>query len=160
MLIGRLGLETARLPHSDRHGLVYLDRGRLTVEDGALRFRASGSPSLECGDYTLPHQSVSIVLLGPGSMVSHDALRLLARHVALAAVGEDGVRLYTAPPLAALMHDEVESFPALRPHQRDLPKDTLVHRGQVYRQWLARACQVQRRPLARHPARIDRAMAR
>jgi CRISP-associated protein Cas1 len=100
MLIGRLGLETARLPHSDRHGLVYLDRGRLTVEDGALRFRASGSPSLECGEYTLPHQSVSMVLLGPGSMVSHDALRLLARHnVALAAVGEDGVRLYTAPPL-------------------------------------------------------------
>lgn len=41
-----------------------------------------------------------MVLLGPGSMVSHDALRLLARHnVALAAVGEDGVRIYTAPPL-------------------------------------------------------------
>jgi len=100
VLIGRLGLDTARLPHSDRHGLVYLDRGRLTVEDGALRFRAGGSPSLERGEYTLPHQSVSMILLGPGSMVSHDALRLLARHnVALAAVGEDGVRLYTAPPL-------------------------------------------------------------
>jgi CRISPR-associated protein Cas1 len=100
MLVGRLGLETARLPHSDRHGLVYLDRGRLTVEDGALRFFASGSPALERGEYSLPHQSVSMVMIGPGSMVSHDALRLLARHnVALAAVGEDGVRLYTAPPL-------------------------------------------------------------
>ena len=100
MLVGRLGLETARLPHSDRHGLVYLDRGRLTVEAGALRFYASGSPALERGEYTLPHQSVSMVMLGPGSMVSHDALRLLARHnVALTAVGEDGVRLYTAPPL-------------------------------------------------------------
>jgi CRISPR-associated protein Cas1 len=33
-------------------------------------------------------------------MVSHDALRLLARHgVGLAAVGDDGVRFYTAPPL-------------------------------------------------------------
>ena len=39
MLRGRLGLETARLPHSDRHGLVSLDRGRLTVEDGCLTFR-------------------------------------------------------------------------------------------------------------------------
>ena len=43
-----------------------------------------------------------MILLGPGSTVSHDALRLLARHgTALAAVGEDGVRLYTAPPLIA-----------------------------------------------------------
>src|SRR6266487_2968719 len=33
-------------------------------------------------------------------MVSHDALRLLARHgVGLAAIGEDGVRFYTALPL-------------------------------------------------------------
>ena len=38
--------------------------------------------------------------LGPGSTVSHDALRLMARHgTALVAVGEDGVRCYTAPPL-------------------------------------------------------------
>jgi CRISPR-associated protein Cas1 len=37
---------------------------------------------------------------GPGSTVSHDALRLLAHaRTALAAVGEDGVRLCTAPPL-------------------------------------------------------------
>ena len=43
-----------------------------------------------------------MILLGPGSTVSHDALRLLARHgTALAAVGEDGVRCYTAPPLIA-----------------------------------------------------------
>ena len=41
-----------------------------------------------------------MILLGPGSTVSHDALRLLAHaRTALVAVGEDGVRLYTAPPL-------------------------------------------------------------
>jgi len=40
------------------------------------------------------------VLLGPGSSVTHDALRILARHnTGLAAVGQDGVRFYTAPPL-------------------------------------------------------------
>ncbi|GBQ45854.1 CRISPR-associated protein Cas1 [Acidomonas methanolica] len=55
---------------------------------------------MEAGDYQLPHQSVSFVLLGPGSTVSHDALRLLAYHgTGLAAVGADGVRCYTAPPL-------------------------------------------------------------
>ncbi|MGJ0505039.1 MAG: type I-E CRISPR-associated endonuclease Cas1e [Methylocystis sp.] len=100
VLLGRLGLETARLPHSDRHGLIFLDRGGLSVEEGCLRFTSAGGGVVQAGEYTIPHQSISLVLLGPGSTVSHDALRLLARHgVGLAAVGDDGVRLYTAPPL-------------------------------------------------------------
>lgn len=100
MLVGRLGLETARLPHSDRHGLIFLDRGRLSVEDGCLTFDCAGGGMVPAGRYGLPHQSVSLILLGPGSSVSHDALRILARHnVGLAAIGEDGVRFYTATPL-------------------------------------------------------------
>lgn len=100
MLSGRLGLEKARIPHADRHGLVWLDRGRLEVEDGCLRFVTAGSGELPAGDYQIPHQSVSIILLGPGSSVTHDALRLLARHgCALAAIGQGAVRFYTAPPL-------------------------------------------------------------
>lgn len=100
MLVGRLGLESARLPHSDRHGLVFLDRGRLTVEDGCLTFDCAGGGMTPAGRYGLPHQSVSLILIGPGSSVSHDALRLLARHnVGLAATGADGVRFYTAQPL-------------------------------------------------------------
>jgi CRISPR-associated protein Cas1 len=100
MLSGRLGLEKARIPHADRHGLIWLDRGRLEVEDGCLRFVTAGSGELAAGDYQIPHQAISIVLLGPGSSVTHDALRLLARHgCALAAIGEGAVRFYTAPPL-------------------------------------------------------------
>jgi CRISPR-associated protein Cas1 len=100
MLKGRLGLEHARLPHADRHGLLYLERGALSVEDGCLRFLAAGSDLVVAGDYRIPHQALSFLLLGPGSTVSHDALRLLARHgTGLCAVGEDGVRLYTAQPL-------------------------------------------------------------
>jgi CRISPR-associated protein Cas1 len=100
VLEGRLGLEVARLPHADRHGLVWLDRGRLSVEDGCLSFDCAGGGMTPAGRYGLPHQSVSLMLLGPGSSVTHDALRLLARHgVGLAAIGEDGVRHYTAPPL-------------------------------------------------------------
>jgi CRISPR-associated protein Cas1 len=80
--------------------LLYLERGQLSVEDGCLRFIAAGSPLVIAGDYRIPHQAVSLVLLGPGSTVSHDALRLLARHgTGLSAIGEDGVRLYTAQPL-------------------------------------------------------------
>src|SRR3546814_18662392 len=51
-------------------------------------------------DYAIPFQGISLILLGPGSTVSHDVLRLLARHgTGLAAVGDDGVRAYTAMPL-------------------------------------------------------------
>ena len=100
MLLGRLGLEKARIPHADRHGLVWLDRGRLEVEDGCLRFVTAGGGDLASGDYQIPHQAISIILLGPGSSVTHDALRLLAHHgCALAAIGDGGVRFYTAPPL-------------------------------------------------------------
>lgn len=103
MLKGRLGLETARVPYRDRAGLLFLARGALTARDGTLAF-LQGEPgegdALASGDYAIPLQGVSMILLGPGSTVSHDALRLLAHaRTALAAVGEDGVRLYTAPPL-------------------------------------------------------------
>lgn len=99
MLKGRLGLETARVPHVDRHGLVWLERGELCVVDGCLHF-FRGKDSLTPTIDQVPHQAVSMILLGPGSSVTHDALRLLARHgTLLAAVGQDGVRSYTAPPL-------------------------------------------------------------
>lgn len=100
MLKGRLGLETARIPHADRHGLLWLSRGNLHAEDGTLHFLAAGSPDMEPGDHAIPFQTVSLILLGPGTTVSHDALRLLARHgTGLTAVGDGGVRFYTSPPL-------------------------------------------------------------
>lgn len=99
MLKGRLGLETARIPHADRHGLLWLERGELCVIDGCLHF-SRGADTLTPVLDQIPHQAVSMILLGPGSSVTHDALRLMARHgTLLAAVGQDGVRSYTAPPL-------------------------------------------------------------
>jgi CRISPR-associated protein Cas1 len=101
VLKGRLGLETARIPQGDRHGLLWLSRGKLFVEDGTLRFvtAGGGGTDLAAGDYAIPFQTLSAILLGPGSMVSHDALRLLARHgTGLLAVAEDGVRLYASMP--------------------------------------------------------------
>ena len=103
MLKGRLGLDSAKVPHKDRAGLLYLARGTLTARDGTLAFLQGYSTSADAlspGDHAIPLQGVSMILLGPGSTVSHDALRLLAHaRTALAAVGEHGVRLYTAPPL-------------------------------------------------------------
>jgi CRISP-associated protein Cas1 len=69
------------------------------VEDGTLRFTTAGGAGMEAGDYAIPFQGVSCILLEPGSTVSHDGLRLLARHgTGLLAVGEGGVRLYASMP--------------------------------------------------------------
>ncbi len=92
---GRLGLESARVPQADRHGLLWLERGRLSAEDGTLVFTTAGTDRLAAGTYDIPLQQVSNILLGPGTVVSHDALRLLARQqTGLLAVGSGGVRLY------------------------------------------------------------------
>lgn len=99
MLKGRLGLERVQIAHADRHGLLYLDRGNLSVNDGCLCF-ASGGGVLAAGEYQLPHQTLSALLIGPGTSVTHDVLRVLARHgTTLVAVGTEGTRIYTAPAL-------------------------------------------------------------
>ena len=100
ILKGRLGLETARIPHADRHGLLWLSRGNLYVEDGTLQFVAAKSPEMKAGRYGIPFQNVSMLIMGPGTTITHDCLRLLARNgTGLICVAEGGVRMYTAPPL-------------------------------------------------------------
>ncbi|MCD6306702.1 MAG: type I-E CRISPR-associated endonuclease Cas1 [Deltaproteobacteria bacterium] len=97
---GRLGLAESRIPHRDRHGLLWLERGNLYVKEGSLHFLAAGSDQIAPGDYAIPYQTISFILMGPGTTVSHDVLRILARHgTLLAAIGEGGVKFYTAPPM-------------------------------------------------------------
>ncbi|MEL7059204.1 MAG: type I-E CRISPR-associated endonuclease Cas1e [Acidobacteriota bacterium] len=99
MLKGRLGLESAKIPHADRHGLLWLSKGKLWVENGTLRFLTAGSEDLPPGEYAIPFQMLSCLLLEPGVSVSHDALRLLARHgVGMVATGRGGVRFYASLP--------------------------------------------------------------
>jgi CRISPR-associated protein Cas1 len=99
MLKGRLGLETARVPQADRHGVLWLGRGNLVVDAGTLRFITAGNEEMPAGDYSIPFQHLSCILLQPGTTVSHDALRLCARHgTGLVATGEAGVRLYASMP--------------------------------------------------------------
>ena len=101
MLSGRLGLDKARIAYGDRWSLIWLDQGRLEVEAGCLHFVTKGGV-LPAGDYQIPHQALSMILLGPGSSVTHDVFRLLANHgTALVAIGQGGVRLYSAQPLGA-----------------------------------------------------------
>lgn len=121
LMHGRLGLAASRIPHADRHGLLWLEYGKLSVEDGTLRFVAAKSETLDAGDYAIPYQAVSMILLGPGTSLTQDVLRLCARHGTLiAAVGEGGVKSYTAPPMGhgrsdvARRHADRWADPALR----------------------------------------------
>ena len=78
---------------------MWLGRGNVYVESGTLRFVTAGHGDLGPGDYAIPFQMVSCLMLQPGTTVSHDALRILARHgTAVVCVGEDGVRFYASLP--------------------------------------------------------------
>jgi len=98
-LKGRLGIDSARIPQTDRHGVIWLGRGNLTVDAGTLRFVTPGGGELEAGDYALPFQMVSCLVLEPGTSVTHDVVRLCTAHgTGLVFVGEGGVRMYGAMP--------------------------------------------------------------
>jgi CRISPR-associated protein Cas1 len=87
------------VPHADRHGCLWLGRGNLTADNGSLRFVTAGGSSLPAGEYGIPFQTLSTIILEPGTTVSHDALRLLARHgTGLVVAGEGGVRFYASMP--------------------------------------------------------------
>ncbi len=98
-LRGRLGLETARVPQQDRHGLLWLGRGQLYVAEGTLRFRSAGFEELEPGDYAIPYQLLTCLVLQPGTSLTHDVLRLCASHgTGIVAVGEAGTRFFASAP--------------------------------------------------------------
>ena len=99
MLKGRLGLESASIPHRDRHGVIWVGRGNLVVADGTLSFNTGGYDDVPGGSYSIPYQMVSCIVMQPGTTVSHDALRICARHgTGIAAVGTNGVRFYASMP--------------------------------------------------------------
>jgi CRISPR-associated protein Cas1 len=74
---------------SDRWSYLYLERGRLDQTAAGLTFRNQD------GDTPIPIDQLSLVMLGPGTTLTHAAVKMLAGNNCLAAwVGEDGVRMY------------------------------------------------------------------
>lgn len=101
-LRGRLGLETARVPQQDRHGLLWLGRGRLYVDSGTLRFLCAGFDDLPPGDYAIPFQLLTGLMLQPGTSLTHDVLRLCASHgTGIFAIAEGGTRCFASAPTGA-----------------------------------------------------------
>lgn len=74
---------------ADRWSHLYLEHGRLDRDASSLAFHDKE------GKIPVPIDQLSVVLLGPGTTVTHAAIRLLAENNCLLAwAGEAGVRLY------------------------------------------------------------------
>src|SRR5579884_274619 len=74
---------------SDRWSYLYLEHGKLDREESSVRFLD------QKGETQLPIDQLGLLMLGPGTAISHAAMDLLARNNCLVCwVGEGGVRLY------------------------------------------------------------------
>lgn len=80
------------IPLKDRASLVFVERARLDVQDGAfVAVNADGTRT------HIPVGGLAGVMLEPGARISHAAVALAARTGTLITwVGEGGVRLYSA----------------------------------------------------------------
>jgi len=75
----------------DRWSYLYLEMGRLDVDADGLTFHQVDAL------VPVPIDQLSLVMLGPGSTITHAAVKALSRNNCLLAwTGQDGVRLYAA----------------------------------------------------------------
>lgn len=75
----------------DRWSYIYLEMGRLDVDADGLMFHQGQEV------VPVPIDQLGLVMLGPGSTVTHAAIKALSRNSCLLSwTGQDGVRLYAA----------------------------------------------------------------
>jgi CRISP-associated protein Cas1 len=77
-------------PAKDRWTPIYLEHGRLEVDDSSIKW--IGADGLVC---RLPVATISAVMLGPGTTVTHAAMKACADcNAPICWIGEDGMRFY------------------------------------------------------------------
>jgi len=75
----------------DRWSYLYLEMGRLDMDAEGLSFHQGD------GLTRIPIDQLSVVMLGPGSTITHAAVKSLSQNNCLLAwTGQDGIRLYAA----------------------------------------------------------------
>jgi CRISPR-associated protein Cas1 len=110
----------------DRWSYLYLERGRLDQGAAGLIFHNVA------GDTQVPIDQLSLVMLGPGTTLTHSAVKALAANSCLLAwVGENGVRTYA--------HSTGATFSSRRLlHQARLFSDEAQRLAVVYRMYQKR----------------------
>lgn len=88
-----LKAKVASNPLKDRLSYLHVGRARIDVEDsGLVLTQAEGKPFRQ-----IPVASLTVILLEPGSIITHEAVKLCSQHKCLLIwVGEGGVRTYSA----------------------------------------------------------------
>lgn len=81
----------ATLPQmKDRYPFLYLERGRLEIDDSSVKWIDSSGEIIR-----LPIATISTLLLGPGTSVTHEAIKTLAAtNCTVCWVGEDSLLYY------------------------------------------------------------------
>jgi len=74
----------------DRYPLLYLERGRLEIDDSSVKWIDSTGQVIR-----LPVATIQTLLLGPGTSVTHEAIKVLAAsNCGVCWVGEDSLLFY------------------------------------------------------------------
>ncbi|RMG40947.1 MAG: type I-E CRISPR-associated endonuclease Cas1 [Candidatus Dadabacteria bacterium] len=76
----------------DKYPFIYLERGRLEIDDSSLKWIDSEGRVIR-----IPVATINSILLGPGTTVTHDAVKTAsAANCSLCWVGEDSLLFYSA----------------------------------------------------------------
>lgn len=74
----------------DRYPFIYLERGRLEIDDSSIKWIDSESQVIR-----IPIATITTLLLGPGTSVTHEAIKILsAANCCVCWVGEDSLLFY------------------------------------------------------------------
>lgn len=89
----RLLLKVTResLPQiKERYPFLYLERGRLEIDDASVKWI-----DFEANVISLPIATINCLLLGPGTSITHEAVKVLAQaNCSICWVGEDSLLFY------------------------------------------------------------------
>lgn len=76
----------------DRYPFLYLERGKIVIDDSSIKWIDS-----ECNVIRLPIATITTLLLGPGTSITHEAIKVLAAaNCTVCWVGEDSLLFYSA----------------------------------------------------------------
>jgi len=76
----------------DKYPFLYLERGRVEIDDSSVKWIDS-----DCNVIRLPIATINCLLLGPGTSVTHEAIKILAAaNCSVCWVGEDSLLFYAA----------------------------------------------------------------
>lgn len=76
----------------DKYPFIYLERGRLEIDDSSIKWIDA-----EANVVPLPVATLNCLLLGPGSTVTHEAVKIAAAaNCSICWVGEDSLLFYAA----------------------------------------------------------------